>query len=1224
MATNHNNFLDQSSNSLEFTTKGQDYGDSISAPVRSDESSIRVEYNKGDEATISTYLTYQCNKSSTVTHTIDWTFTSNHNTKGYIKNDGFKVSVVGPGESPDNPVPVEGGQVKLKIEGISYEASSDDKGDRIVFPTVYYKFPSNDSLNEEGTGEEEIEVSANLLQEPTNTENPNLRIEIDEYKGNLSGYDEKNKTFDSELLLNFDSNGKFAMSGATSAYMDSNIPTSGSLGTYTGKFIATVSNDMASATGETVEITCSSNNLKLVPADNTESVTSSRQDTMDYYVDGEEGIYGEELDRYNLESWKVTGWVFGSITAYQAGGNFSVPNPSLSISALFKGNYYSYGDFTEGIISDGFSNTGDILRYTWNSNEGIKGNVTGRLYVGASQQTKSECSVVDRSATESTITLPDNTGTEITLDISGYDFTNPVNTQSRTIEGFFNIISVNDREGKASSLSNMKNSDGNRYVPFEISQAGKTNPIPSFTMEYNVAKSSTNPDQSIDPTVEFNDIKYSKSANKYYFTIDTYTHTQPTIKLTFPYTRPAPVGSSTNDVISKIGAISEIAALKSIPSKGGTYPLTTYWNYTTDDFASGHTPAQGAFTWTAYCGDIAIRTGVDNEMSVSQHRYNIVQPGNAEIQNGSFDTVRINVDSVSGKGGSVSPSQMTLTCSQSSSGQKSLVCSSTDNKFYFTASPNNASISTVSMTSSKVNNSDYYDMRISHNGVNSSTREGTILFVKPNYGILKTDGNASGPTANKLSIPYSIAGENYGGTIKLSTRKLSSEGEGTVSIKKNIDLSSMPSGDNSTIYKLSDYLTFTAAPATIDGSTFALPKSVVIPAASTTYTISCNPATTKDGMSSTWGVYATIQGTVNGALNNTVPSGLDSEGKVGEVATPIQVATVPSSYYNYQWTSESGIISSISTNYNEVTVNCSSNTNLHDSINPNIDFFGDGYWVKMNGSRTGYTENRKIGSLAAAWKSNTPTMSVDVMQLGIPAYDESYISKCEINYYNCTGHINTDNATNLSSSTVTLTSTGPDDIQTITGTDDTTKWDNCSLYNSLTGKYDAIFTTNNYIGSNNYSKTIGAFDDDIDVYIGPDLSELVYTLTYQKIVRIGFSMGKSGNGNSESSLHVYGTIGSETINLKESDLSKIELTWSDGVTTGKTRHVHISASNPGTYTYTCTAINIEYSFINKIKEFNGNYGATVVLNDGIHNGTDCSHTPITWTFTVDSKHYYNA
>lgn len=1263
MANNWNNKLDQSTNPLAFTTNGQNRNNSLPTAIRSNESSLRVEYASTNKDATS-YLTYACNftQSSTGTHNLKWTFTPNHNTKGYIKNDGIKINLLGRMPSTvididgvekygdyvyfglekgkgtaSNPMPVEGGIIAFNISGVSYDCARGRNTNRLVSTTRYYKFPANASLNEDGTGNKEISISSNIGQEYTNTYSPSLSLSVSTSDTYLHTYTiSKNYIGTKDTnVLNMIVTGPIdyspydetrlkhlAYNGTNYAYIDSNLGIV-KKGTCTGLYTAHATTAYPEANSR-CRVSCNTSNLSITQSDNSQAKTNPRRVNLSLSP----GNGDATRDRYKFASFdKITlGEPYDTVTIYQDGGNLRVPNPSTSMSWEWVGdsaiNAWKWGNVLESrpktkIINNVTCEIEKIIDYIWDSNAGTKASVGGTLISVPSKLTQAD-NEVTKNGNCYYIKCPDNTGSEITIELSGHTMTDPVNTSSRSLSGKFLIACVNDAKGTPGSLSNEIDDDLlitlKRKVPFTITQRGRTNPEPSFTIQQNISFYSSNPDTSVMPTVKFNNGSEKAGQGTQVHTI-TGTGTQK-ILMTIPNTRHSVVGAS---IDYKTSTINNSRALQTITASGGTVDLDVTWNYTIDDFHNGYIPESGEYNWHTYFHDINTSTNVDGKVTNNTTTIYITQPGNSAMYQGNYDSATISIGGVYGKNGQKAWGSLSIYSIWSSilstklDNKNSLRCTRVNNgiitsagKFRFTANSNNATISMVSVSYNK--NSKV--LTVTHNGVSSTAKEGYCNLVK-NVGGLQYEGQTDKVT-NSLGLYYKIAGESYGGKISISTSKASGSGDcGSVSAKSDIDLTTVPtSGKNFSIY---DLVTINNGTGNYDSSVFKLPTSVTIPANSTYYVVECPAATVTKSTSSTWNVYGKITGTVNSSLNNTFPTGL-TNGLIGSVSTVIVTPTVPNNYYFWWDPVSNDNKATMTSNKNVVTIHCQANTGGSGYVNSKADFFGDGYWIKLTGGRENKTDSRKLGTLRAGFgttKANA-TSSVDVWQNGMSGGNIPISEKYTLKFFNCDGGKTEKDHDN--SITVSLSSSSLDDPDTFKGYINSYNWDCYDGY--LNKLYEPLFD----IILNNFTKyqkneiyNIGAFDNNISNEIG-----------------IKFNMINNSYGilRYNAYIHVYDSNNKlvgwyVSVNNKNTDISdyEVEITWSDGViTNGFTRQISISNNVPGKYTYKITRIKLTYTYTSKFDYKKHNI---IAFDTDSYESYNVS-AYYTWTFTVDSKHYYNS
>lgn len=1219
MANNWNNKLDQSTNPLAFTTNGQNRNNSLPTAIRSNESSLRVEYASTNKDATS-YLTYACNftQSSTGTHNLKWTFTPNHNTKGYIKNDGIKINLLGRMQTMNssisnvekgkgtasNPMPVEGGVIAFNVTGVSYDCARGCNTNRLVSTTRYYKFPANASLDEDGTGNKEISVVSNIGQEYTNTYSPSLSLRVrtsDTYLHSYAISDDYKGTKDTNVL-NMIVTGPIdyspydetrlkhlAYNGTNYAYIDSNLGTV-KKGTCTGLYTAYATTAYPEANSSS-KVGCNTSNLSITQSDNSQAKTNPRRVNLSLFP----GNGDATRDKYNFASFdKITlGEPYDTVTIYQDGGNLRVPNPSTSMSWEWVGdsaiNAGKWGNVLESlpktkIINNVTCEIEKIIDYIWNSNAGTKASVGGTLTSTPSKLTQADNEVTKKDNAYY-IKCPDNTGSEITIELSGHTMAPPRNTSSRSLSGKFLIACVNDAKGTPGSLSNEIDDDSlitsKRKVPFTIAQRGKTNPEPSFTIQQKLVYYFTNPDTSVMPTITFNSGQEKAGQSLQKHTITT-TGTQ-TISLTIPNTRPSVQGAT---VDYKSSTITNSAALKTIPASGGTVDLNVDWNYTINDFNSGYVQGSGEYKWYTYFPEINTSTNVDGKVTNDTVTFYINQPGNGTIETGNYKTVTISINSVEGKNGqqpwgslsvrtnnNIITSTNSLSCTRSSN---SLITA--NRKFVFNAKSNNASISKVSAIYDKNTKL----LTVTHDGVSTTNKQGYCNFIKSEGGLQYT-GQTKNIT-NYLGLLYNVAGETYGGKITLSVSKVIGSGDcGNVRVANHIDLTTVPTSGKT--FSMSDLVLITGGSGNYDSSVFKLPNSVTVPANSTYYGIVCPAATVTSSTSSTWNVYGKITGTVNSSLNNTSPIGL-RKGFIGRVRTPIVTPTVPNNYYFWWDPTSNDNKTSMTSNKNVATIYCQTNTGGSGYVATKTEYFGNGYWVKVTGGKENKTNSRKLGTLRAGFgttKANA-TSSVDVWQAGTGGGNIANSGTFTFNLYNCDGFIGSTPAHNTSITT-TLSSSSSDDPQSVNGHVNSINW---NKWSNNTSELSLVIYNVSYTGS---GASIGAFDSNINTNIGVSVSKVNIRFPYKVIC----------NGHESSSYSESGGEVSPTY----------KVTWSDGVTTGLTRNISIAASSPGTYTYSVTKLVVKYTFTNT---YDGK--STTVSKEQSLNKS--------WTFRVDSKHYYNS
>lgn len=1207
MANNYGNILSQSTNPLAFTTNGQNPQNSQPTVIKSNESSIRVQYDRDEPKS---YLTYACNftQSSTGTHTLDWTFTPNHNTKGYIKNDGFKIFpagwmkdkpgstfgelVEGLGLSASKPMPAEGGVVALDYSGLTYKESVDNRTNRLVDTKVFYKFPSAPLLDEDGTGDKEIFINPYIGQTCTNTPNPTISFRastdvtyLHTYHGGLHTKDYGEKALVFRVDQYDDGTPWLNNSHLLYAYIDSNLGIV-KKGTCSGLFTASVSPSSANNTeGSTTNIKCVSTNLNISKADKSQAKTNPRNATIRYTLGPTNNYYDAyyylpDNDAYRYASWQDKEFL---MTVYQDGGNLTIPDPTIEITFEYntvddKANAENWGTMGPGALTSG-DHGYSALNYQWKTNEGTPAWIGGDVTTTPSRLTQEDTEVTEENnGTHYIIKCPDNTGTDIEIEIDGHAFRQPINTRTRSIRGRFLIECVNDDKGSAGSLSNeliYSPITPRREVPFTITQAGKINPNPSFTIKQKLFHYTSNEDTSIYPSLTFNGVTVT-GQHEQTWTINS--EGKKTLTIHVPSTRPSVIGVTGAQVKKRTSVLEGNTTLGKISSSGGSVKIPIIWNYILDDFQKGYIPNSGDYQWVTYFPDINAATGVEDDLGNVTSTFDIYQPGNGRIEQGAYPTVTITMMGVFGANGTAPWGSCTVTGSTSTvatiTRNDQLVLPSADS-FTFTAKSNNASISSISGRYS--NNI----LTITHNGVSTPDREGYVNFMK-SHGKLKYP-NQTETIDDTLGLYYKVLGESYGGKIQISTTKVSGSG-GSISRKADIDLTGVPTSGKS--YIIWDLVSRNNDSGYIDGSTFKVPSTVNVGASDTTYDVVCSTVTAVPGTTSTWNVYGTIVGTVSSSLNNTPLHGTgfnnSSTGLICQLST--SSVTPGYDYHNYKfwWTPAIDGVTMTSSGRIATISGFTANIGGNNAIAAKTEYFGSGYWAKITGGQSASTTARKLGTLSAGWNTTTATSSVDVWQDGSGEGTTTNANTFIFYFYNCSGG-EVSSSTSGSSFSASLSSSGPNDPQSVNGKITNVKWDSWS---NNTNELSLTLNNVNYTGS---GASIGAFDSNINTNIGVTVSSTNLNYKYKVICD-----GHEKTGSQSESVSV-----------------SYEVTWSDGVTTGLTRNISLSASNPGTWTYTCTKIVAKYTFTNTYNS----QSTTITKEQSLSKS---------WTFSVDSKHYYNS
>lgn len=1166
MATNHNNKLSASSSKLAFQTNGQTADNSLATPITADESSLRVVY---DNSTSSTYLSYACTQTqaSTGTHAIRWSFNPNHNTKGYIRNDGFKVEVVGAGSSASNRISAYGGKVALRFSGFSYTGASNTAVRRTVKYTTYYKFPAKSSNYELGTGQREIYDTRTIYQSEHNTPNPEYWVRMTSDATYLTGYStSSNNVVSSQdsyyrIKVNQSSFGNnnttfVTNSGVDSAYITSNIGNA-KKGTCSGSFFVT-SSGMASSSGSTTTITVKSNDLSITSADNSQAQTPDRVAHLTFTP--QNGLTDSSNDRYGFSSWTNMSNVV--VPIYQSGGNLTTPDPTV-ICILNKASttYGSWGVSHMGVFTS--KNDSFSIRFDWNSNLGKQASVGGTLKVTPDKATQALCNTYLYGSNSWAILCKDNLGSTINLEITGHTFTAPTNTQSRSIQGTIDFECVNDENGSAGKLARTS-------IDYSISQDGKYNPSPSFSLRSSLSPSLSNADPNANLTATFNGAPFTLGS-----TISINSTSTQTLSIKVPSTMPGVTGASTTDKISIIG--SKAYNFGSSPAEQN---ISINFNYAASDFTSGHVVAHGENGWILNISNPVTPNGVSNQISLLNNA-NVIsilikQPGNSRMDNGTYETVTITAEATPTSGhkalvsvGTRNNSNNYITITRSGN---ALV---TGPSIGLSSIGNRASITKVSLQWNDAAKS----MTVTSDGVNTSTQSGTIKFTK-SKGKMKFDGDPDSAAATSVSAFYSVAGEQYGGKVSIRAVK-NGTGEGTVT-GTDIDLEKTNTG-------IKPY-TITNPTGSIKNDTKIQGKSngviyVGFSQGSTNITLS-DPTVTK-ATASTWNLYATISDTINSSLNGTYPAGTrSSDGYVGSVSTTPNNPTINSDAF-YHWfnpqTTEIGKQVSLS-GTKTITISYPSNPlSSNNGADTKTEYFGSGYWVRVTGGWSTKFDERTLGTLKVAYGTTSESNasdSVTIKQRGSSGGAISNSGTFNFTFINCKGTVG-DSKTPSTSGSAKLSSEDNNSPDSVNGSITEAVWDNYDYNTEL-----VITKGSTYSGT---CPNIGSYGSEIKHTIGR--TGVKGTLTY------GYKVTCNEHD-----------LDGGTNTLEISDPTVI-CTWNDGDFNGQKRDITLYNNKPGTYTYTLKYIQGTYDFTDKFADEDVELSNTVIF------------TNVTWTYKITNTFF---
>lgn len=1172
MATNHNNKLSASSSKLAFQTNGQTADNSLATPITADESSLRVVY---DNSTSSTYLSYACTQTqaSTGTHSVKWSFNPNHNTKGYIRNDGFKVEVVGAGSSASNRISAYGGKVALRFSGFSYTGASNIAVRRTVNYTTYYKFPAKPSNYELGTGQREIYDTRTIYQSEHNTPNPEYWVRMTSDATYLSGYSTASNNFVSsqdsyyKIKVNQSSFGNnnttfVTNSGVDSAYISSNI---GNVkkGTCSGSFFVTTSGS-ASSSGSTTTITVKSNDLSITRADNSQAQTPDRVAHLTFTP--QNGLTDSSNDRYGFSSWTNMSNVV--VPIYQSGGNLTTPDPTVTCILNKASTTFGTWDAANmGLFTS--KNDSFSMKFNWNSNLGTQGSVGGTLKVTPDKATQALCTTyLYGSSSNWAILCKDNLGSTINLEITGHTFTAPTNTQSRSIQGTIDFECINDENGSAGKLARTS-------IDYSISQDGKYNPSPSFSLRSSLSPSSSNADPSANLTATFNGAPFTLGST---MSINS-TSTQ-TLSIKVPSTMPGVTGASTTDKISIIG--SKAYNFGSSPAEQN---ISINFNYAVSDFTSGHVVAHGENGWMLTIRNPVTPNGVYNNISLRPGINSdptdfigilIKQPGNSRMDNGTYETVTITAEATPTSG-----NKALVSVGTRNNGNNYITITRSGNALVtgptigLSSIGNKASITKVSLQWNDAAKS----MTVTSDGVNTSTQSGTIKFTK-SKGKMKFDGDPDSAAATSVSAFYSVAGEQYGGKVSIRAVK-NGTGEGTVT-GTDIDLEKTNTG-------IKPY-TITNPTGSIKNDTKIQGKSngviyVGFSQGSTDITLS-NPTVTK-ATASTWNLYATISGTINSSLNGTYPAGTrSSDGYVGSVSTTPNNPTIDSDAF-YHWfnpqTTEIGKQVSLS-GTKTITISYPSNPlNSNNGTDTKTEYFGSGYWVRVTGGWSTKFDERTLGTLKVAYGTTSESNasdSVTIKQRGSSGGAISNSGTFNFTFINCKGTVG-DSKTPSTSGSAKLSSEDNNSPDSVNGSITEAVWNN---YDYNTDFYLTRGTTYNAT-----CPKIGSYGSAITHTMGRTRIEGILSYGY-KVTCDGHDLDG----------------GLSTLAISD---PTIVCTWNDGDFDGPTRDITLYNNKPGMYVYILKTIKGTYKFTDKFAD------EDVELSDIV------DITDVTWIYNIKNTFF---
>lgn len=945
-----------SSDKKKFTTNGQNGTNSDSTKVVADVNSVVIsgDYYKD-------WLYYDSHlKTGENSHDLTFHWNSYHNTPGNITGT-FTPYITGTGSSSGNRTEYPGETKDLIVSGdLKYNPTTVNRSNISSNTSITMTFPPY----YEGTAVEDGGTFTVKTQDYYNTTSNPSDYEVKKYVGlGLVAYNTPNPVLnikvsseDSSIAKPVDSNGNdcsiltysdTGFSGATKIKVMPNVPNS-KLGTVDG-FVTITPNKSGPEHiygGTTYTFTCTNNGsaFQITNADNSHSVTYSRQTNIDFEFSSEtnnvNGISNSALTK--------------SITIYQAGGNVTLPDPTVT---------YSWRVSSGRDYINTPTQSGNSYSFSFKDNSGTKAKVYNKN--GNPIQVQN---LNDYKKDDGTVGPESNEGEDyLYLTLENFDYTRETNTSSRSAS-FEGIVTCHSTfEGNQGKLNGSwyELDNGSRQSTsttpsapitgvgsedYTMTQNGVTWSPPNVNITVKATPFASNPDHvTYAPTrkvaIKLGPDKNNLSEGSTVINANINSK-NPTLVLYTDNFKPDGIGAkNSGSIISYINGKAETSwNCSDINSSSATIKLK---NDIT--FKSSYIPPMGDASWTISIDKSETPTNIDGSCKVTTDTFVYKKPGNTRID-GKVDPVKPTI-TVSGDTTyfSIDPS----TCSFKEKG--------TEADFTVSIASNKPTAS-YAKTSLNSQYSGTIQAYVTTDRVDTDSKSATF-HIQSNY---------NGITVTRDTLTISRDGKDYGGKIKFSITK-SKGGDAKIDQVNTVEYSS----GNKTIGGVSpDYGSISFTPSLSD---FYVAESAgtYIKSSSTSPSVIAGTTT-----------YFTVTGSI---IDNDIAGTkvlFDSK-DYAEIYVPGR-SLDGDDYYDWSFTSNTyitGCSLTGDTNKKSCTLSYSSNNdNIHNPITGEV---ASTYTVSnartfatIKGGKLGTRPERILGTLKLNYKYNNSSDTCTVKQYG--------------------------------------------------------------------------------------------------------------------------------------------------------------------------------------------------------------------------------------------------
>ena len=1158
------------------------------------------------------YFNYSIShKNNTNKYGINWNWKSLFNTPGNITGT-FQADLNGKG-TKEMPISAEGvDSIPISIKpSLKYNATTNNVTDVGTNVTVKMHFPKNididNNIIEDGGDIEFTTYSTNNVSLSSNaspdiqkkyngiglvaynTPNPILNIEVsttsyrDKYKDYVTVAKIINDKGEETNQLKY-SDGKF--SGGTRIKFLPNLPKGGK-GTLKGKMVLNTSLSTSSSSIETGKVFCINEN-----------------DENGYFaLELPNSTYGSAENRYTYINFKflsATNNVNGITnltyiyTAYQAGKKIPLENPKISYTWSPKDNYFSNFSPNEpikGTASEDLDKKivyGPFIQFKWKDNSGTK----ARVY------NLNNNKITFKNNPEN---QEDNTGGEQILELTNFGYENKVETDARSTYIDCKFVCENCKEGSQAQINSeyveaIVNGNTEKYenassIPtgasiigvgssIKVSQKGQTWPDPEIIVKIVAKPHPTNPsnvtnDETKKPVCWICQEGSTPTSNEAFISLSK--TKQNKVKLYFNDIRPASIGASNTGTINTTDSLT-------FSSDGGRKDIIIDGSNIT--FNDSYIPAMGECKWDIIIERADTIPNVNGTCSVDILPKTVTVPGN-DVITGKSSPVKINATLTGNTNYNSNATQISLTKTKKND---AITISIGENK----ASASFAKVSDINVGIQKVT------ANITTDIVNASERNATLTL-----------------TSNTDSVKF--GGFSLSKYIQLTQTK-------DIVTGNLIFNASKKSGGNA-VFTPSTNVNY-ADDTNVEIGTFSPDSGNII------YEPTINNVTIPSEGVTDKKITPTNNPTiVSGSDTTFTLSGIISSNKVAEgtpilfrnkTTTDITISPGPSIEDNddyYEWTFNPvsnlpyGTVTIPKTTGRTIKLSCVANPNesstgatdstegwnIVDQTNYGTQIKNDIIFYYVTAGYGGIQLGRSLGTIKVKYTKTNETDTAEVYQNGSDAGPKQITRTFTIIGRNCTVTADTSVTSTVKGDTKNAI------ISNVTRINTEFYGAKLNDFESYATKYYPKYSSND----NNYY--IGAFDTPIDVLIGCVKSSTSssgrFNITLPCYVDITCNENKQTRHILMDDIKMEGRTG---IPLQDNCV-EYEFTWSipgndNYKTSENTITVTTTPNIPGSRTYTLKTVKVT---INNPSGINQNkIVATANLN-------------YTWTFDVDSKHYYN-